>query len=320
MARGADGTRLTRRPFRFGVSVNRPRPKTEWVALARHVEQLGYDTLVMPDHFGPRFAIAPALVLAANATARLRVGSFVYDNDFRHPALLAQEIATIDMLTEGRFEFGIGAGWLKTEYDATGLPFDAGRVRVERLAEALPIIIALLRGGRVTVAGRHYQLTDLAAGFPTVQQPHPPIVIGGGGRRLIELAARHANVISVMPRSRADGSGLEDADASEDAFREKARWIEAAAGNRLADIELNTLVQVVTITNDAQREAEKLTVEWKAPLTAILASPLLLIGTVDEIARRLESRRDQLGISYVTVFEKDLESFARVIERLRARS
>ena len=303
--------------FRFGVSVNRPRPKPEWIAIAQRAEQLGYDVLVMPDHFGPRFAIGPALVLAAHATTRLRVGSFVYDNDFRHPALLAQEIATIDVLTQGRFEFGIGAGWLKSEYDAAAIPFDRGRVRVERLAEALPIIKSLLRGQAVTTHGRHYELQNLFAGFAPQQQPHPPIVIGGGGRRLMSLAAEHADIISVMPRSRADGSGLEDADASDDAFAEKIAWVKHAAGDRFARIELNTLVQVVAITNDPQREAERLSQEWKAPAAALLASPLLLIGSVDEIAHGLERRRRRLGLSYITVFEKDLESFATVIARLK---
>lgn len=306
------------RPFRFGVSVNQPRPKSEWIALAQRVERLGYDTLVMPDHFGPRFTIAPALVLAAHATTRLRVGSFVYDNDFRHPALLAQEIATIDVLTEGRFDFGIGAGWLKSEYDAAGLSFDAGRIRVERLAEALALIKSLLRGEPVTFEGQHYRVHDLSAGFTPRQKPHPPIVIGGGGRRLMTLAAEHADIVSVMPRSRADGSGLDETDATETAFLEKIGWIKEAAGDRVPRIELNTLVQVVKITDDAQLEAERLSREWKAPVSAVMASPLLLIGTVDDIARQLDQRRERLGISFITVFEKDLDSFGRVIGCLRS--
>ena len=308
---------MTGRAFRFAVSVNRPRPKSEWLNFASRVERLGYDSLVMPDHFGPRFAIAPALALAAHATSRLRVGSFVYDNDFRHPALLAQEVATIDSLTEGRFDFGIGAGWLKREYDATGIAFDKGRVRVERLSEALVIIKQLLRGEPVSYHGQHYNLQESTAGFKPVQQPHPPLLIGGGGRRLLKLAVEHANVISVMPQSRADGSGLLDTDASESAFTEKISWIKAEAGDRFARLELNTLVQEVRVTNDVPTEAKRIASEWELPVEDLLASPLLLIGSVEGIASTLERRRDSLGISSITVFEKDHERFSDVIAHLR---
>ncbi|HSO92900.1 MAG TPA: LLM class flavin-dependent oxidoreductase [Candidatus Dormibacteraeota bacterium] len=153
------------RPFRFGVSANRPRPGAEWMALARRAEEVGFDSLLVSDHFGARMSIGPALVLAAHATERLRVGSFVYDNDFRHPGLLAQEVATIDVLTDGRFDFGIGAGWLRSEYDAAGLDFAPGRARVERLAEAIQVIKALLNGTPVSFMGKHYQLKELTAGF-----------------------------------------------------------------------------------------------------------------------------------------------------------
>jgi probable F420-dependent oxidoreductase len=272
---------------------------------------------MMPDHFGPRFAIGPALVLAAEATTRLRVGSFVYDNDFRHPALLAQEAATIDTLTDGRFDFGIGAGWLKREYDAAGITFDRGQARVERLAEALSIIKQLLTGEPVTFRGRFYQLEDLSAGFKPVQRPYPRLVIGGGGRRLLGLASEHADIISVMPRARADGSGLKDSDATEGAFAEKIAWIEEAAGGRFTAIELNTLVQAVIVTNDVQGEAERLSGEWQLPVNDVLGSPLLLIGSVEQIAATLEQRRERLGISSITVFEKDLDNFSGVISRLR---
>jgi probable F420-dependent oxidoreductase len=283
------------------------------------VEALGYDELFVPDHFGPIFAIAPALVLAAQASSRLRVGSFVYDNDFRHPGLLAQEVATIDALTDGRFDFGIGAGWFKPEYDAMGIPFDQGQLRVDRLAEAIQIIKRLLGGERVTFRGAHYQLSDASTGFAAVQQPHPPLLMGGGGKRLLTIAAGEAQIISIMPRSRRDGSGLEDADVTAAAFSEKVSWIKQAAGTRISEIELNTLVQVVSLTEKPAQEADRLAQEWKMPPSVLLGSPLLLIGTPELIAEILIARREQLGISFITVFEKDIEPFARVIERLRAR-
>jgi len=286
------------------------------MTFARQVEALGYHTLVMPDHFGARLALAPALVLAAEATSTLRVGSLVYDNDFRHPALLAQEVASIDLLTNGRFEFGLGAGWLKSEYDAAGLPFDAGGTRVERMAEALHIVKALFRGTPLTYDGRHYHLTGLTGSAKPVQQPHPPVLVGGGGRRLLTLAAEEANIISVMPRSRPDGSGLEDADASPEAFERKVAWIRGAAGDRFSAIELNTLVQTVVITDHPHAAAAPLAKEYEMTPDQVVESPLVLIGSVDQIAQTLRQRRERFGLSYITVFEKDLENLAKVIPRL----
>jgi probable F420-dependent oxidoreductase len=285
------------------------------MAFARHVEALGYDTLLMPDHFGPRFALAPALVLAAEATSRLRVGSLVYDNDFRHPALLAQEVASIDLLTDGRFEFGLGAGWLKSEYDASGLPFDDGGTRVERMAEALHVVKALFAATPVTYEGRHYRLTGLTGSAKPKQEPHPPVLIGGGGRRLLTLAANEADIISIMPRSRRDGSGLEDADASPEAFTRKVTSIRDAAGTRFSAIELNTLVQTVVITDHPRDAAAPLAREYVMEVDQVFETPLVLIGSVDQIAEALEQRRERFGISYITVFEKDLDNMGKVINR-----
>lgn len=286
------------------------------MAFAQHVEASGYHTLVMPDHFGPRLALAPALVLAAEATSRLRVGSLVYDNDFRHPAVLAQEVASIDLLTDGRFEFGLGAGWLKSEYDAAGIPFDEGATRVERMTEALRIIKALFNGTPLTFKGRFYQLTEFTGSPKPKQQPHPPILVGGGGRRLLTLAGQVADVISIMPRSRRDGSGLEDADASAEAFERKLAWIRDGAGDRFSRIELSTLVQSVVITDHPLDAAKPLAKEYGVEAEDVLETPLVLVGSVDQIAETLERRRDRFGLSYITVFEKDLESLAKVIARL----
>jgi probable F420-dependent oxidoreductase len=286
------------------------------MAFAQHVEDSGYHTLVMPDHLGARFALAPALVLAAEATSKLRVGSLVYDNDFRHPALLAQEVASIDLLTDGRFEFGLGAGWLKSEYDAAGIPFDDGATRVERMAEALHVVKALFDATPLTYEGRFYRLTGLTGSAKPAQQPHPPILIGGGGRRLLTLAAKEADIISVMPQSRRDGSGLEDGDASPEAFARKVAWIREAAGSRFSTIELNTLVQTVLITDHGRDAAEPLGKEYAMDADQVFETPLVLIGSLDQIAQTLEQRRERFGLSYITVFEKDVENLARVIDRL----
>jgi probable F420-dependent oxidoreductase len=307
---------LAGRPFRFGLSAVRPRPKDEWKALARRLEDAGFHTLVMPDHFGARMAPASALVLAAEATTRLRVGTLVYNNDFRHPAVLAQEVATIDLLTAGRFDLGIGAGWLKSEYDAAGIAFEPGGVRVERLAESLGILKQLFRGSPVTSQGQHYRMSASFSTFSTVQQPHPPIVIGGGGRKLLTLAAREADIVSIMPRSRPDGSGLDETDGGADAFIRKVAVVREAAGERFSQLELNTLVQAVIIGADQRQAVAALSKEYGMSIEAALESPLVLAGTVEQIAESLVRRRHRFGLSYLTFFERDMESAAMVIDHL----
>jgi probable F420-dependent oxidoreductase len=290
------------------------------VAFARSAEEAGFDTLVVSDHFGARMSIAPALVLAAQATERMRVGSFVYDNDFRHPGLLAQEVATIDLLTEGRFDFGIGAGWLRSEYDAAGLDFAPGRARVERLTEAIHVIKALLNGSPITYEGKHYRLKELTAGFKTIQQPHPPFVIGGGGHRLLTLAAKQADIVSIMPRSKSDGAGLEDADASAESFDRKIALLRQAAGDRFERLELNTLVQEVIVTEDRREAAQRIAHDWHMSPNELLESPLLLIGSPGQLAEQLIARRERFGLSYVSIFERHMPGFTQVMERLRPRA
>lgn len=305
------------KPFRFGVSMRGAGSKAEWVTKARRAEALGFSSLVMPDHLiGTRMSVGPALVLAAEVTTRLRVGSFVFDNDFRHPAVLAQEAATVDVLTAGRFEFGIGAGWMREEYDKTGIPFVDGGARVDRMAEALTIIKGLFGDQAVTLNGKHYTVSGLEGTCKPIQQPHPPILIGGGGTRLLTIAAAQADIISIMPRSKRDGSALEDGDATAAAFDHKLEVIRDAAGSRFEELEFNTLVQEVIVTDDAAGAAAKLIGDWKLGVDEILESPLLLIGTGDQIRQKLRRIRDRLRISYVTVFEKNMEAMAPVIEPL----
>jgi probable F420-dependent oxidoreductase len=231
--------------------------------------------------------------------------------------LLAQEVASIDLLTDGRFEFGLGAGWLKSEYDAAGLPFDDGGTRVERMAEALHVVKALFSATSVTHEGRFYKLTGLTGSAKPKQAPHPPVLVGGGGRRLLTLAAQEADIISIMPRSRRDGSGLEDADASPEAFTRKLAWIRDAAGSRFSAIELNTLVQTVVITDRPRDAAAPLAKEYVMEINQVFETPLVLIGSVDQIAEALEQRRQRFDLSYITVFEKDLENLGKVIHHVR---
>jgi probable F420-dependent oxidoreductase len=244
------------RAFRFGFVARTLAPGETWADKARRAEQLGYSILTMPDHFRNQLAPVPALTAAALATARLRVGSLVFAVDFHHPAVLAREVAAMDQLSGGRFELGLGAGWLRSEYEEAGIPYDAAGRRIERLAEAVAIIKGLLGGERVTFVGRHYTITSLE-GRPGVQRPRPPILIGGGGRRTLTLAAREADIVGFVPRARQDGGGLEWDDFGAAALLEKLAWVREAAGARFAALELNTLIQAAVVTDDAATAADR---------------------------------------------------------------
>jgi len=306
--------------FSFGVALWHARGRADWVATARKVEALGYDTLTVPDHLTDRLAPMPALVSAAEATTRLRVGTNVLNNDLRHPVLVAREAATVDLLTDGRLQLGLGAGSIRSEYEQTGLAFDTGATRVERLAEAITIIKDLLDGKRVNFAGRHYRVTGHALEFLPVQKPHPPILIGGNGRRLLSLAAREADIVGFSGVNFRDG-GMAPPDLSTwlvSAVDERVQLVREAAGaERFAELELNALVQRVVVTGDRRGAAEELTGRWtQLSRDEILASPYVLIGTIDEIVEDLVARRERWGFSNYTIHEPYLDDFATVVARL----
>ncbi|HLH24801.1 MAG TPA: TIGR03621 family F420-dependent LLM class oxidoreductase [Chloroflexota bacterium] len=304
------------RAFRFGVAAARPRSRQEWAEQARKAEALGYAVLLLPDHFGDLLAPIPTLVAAADATTTLRLGTFVLCNDFRHPAVLAQEAATIDLLSDGRLELGLGAGWLRAEYEQAGIAYEPGPVRVARLEESVRIVKGLLAGETVTFAGAHYTVTGLAGLPRPVQQPHPPLLVGGGGRRILTLAAREADIVSLAPRVRADGTRLDALDATPEALARKIAWVRQAAGERFAALELNLLALATAVTPDRRAAAAQVASRFGAPVDLVLATPHLLLGTIDEIAAQLQSTRARYGISYVVVFEDVMDAFAPVVARL----
>ena len=306
------------RPFRFGVTAPTVLSGPAWVERVRRIEQLGYSIVHVPDHFRDQLAPVPALTAAAVATTRLRVGSLVFSNDFRHPVVLAKEAATLDVLSGGRFELGLGSGWLREEYDQAGIPFDAPGTRIERLAESVAIVKGLLAGERVTFTGRHYAIAGLPGRPHPVQRPHPPILIGGGGQRTLSLAAREASIVGLVPRARRDGGGLDRADFGEAALRQKVEWVRAAAGDRFEALELHALIQAVVVS-DRRTVAEQLASRFSVPPELLLESPYVLAGTVDEICETVRQRRERYGISYLTVFDRDLEAFAPVVARLGGR-
>ncbi len=306
------------KPFRFGVNLWHARTRAEWRDKARKAEDLGFATLTVPDHLTDFLAPMPAAVSAADATTVIRVGTNVLNNDLRHPVLVAREAATVDLLADGRLQLGLGAGSIQAEYDQAGLRFDSGATRVERLAEAVAIIKGLLAGNEVTFAGRHYQVTGHKVAPLPVQKPHPPILIGGNGRRLLTLAAQQADIVGLSGITFRDGGARPDLAAFRaSAVDERVRLVREVAGDRYAALELCALVQRVVVTDDRRSAAEELTGRWTQLSAAdILASPYVLIGTTEQMVDDLLARRERWGISYCVVFEPFMDAFAPVIARL----
>lgn len=305
------------RPFRFGVQLATASSGEEWAGLARRAEELGYSSVMMPDHFGQQLAPVPALMAAADATTDLRIGALVFDNDYKHPVVMAKEAATLDLLSGGRFEFGIGAGWMNTDYEQSGIPHDPPGVRVDRLAEALTVYKGLFGDGPVDFAGEHYRVTGLEGMPKPHQRPHPPILIGGGGRRVLSLAAREADIVGINPKLT---SGAVDSSAARngapEVTDEKVRWVKEAAGDRYDDLELNMLVFAVVVTDDRRG-----TVEMMAPLfdldpDIVEEYPLAWIGSEDEIVESLQRRRDRWDVSYLVVQGEAMEAAAPIVARL----
>jgi probable F420-dependent oxidoreductase len=305
------------KPFRFGVQVSQVESASQWRDKARKLEDLGFSTLFMPDHFGEELAPLPAIAMAAAHTTSLRVGSLVFDNDYKHPAILAKEAATIDLLCDGRLELGIGAGWMRTDYDQLGLPYDPPAVRVDRFEEALQVIKQCFTGEQFTHHGEHYRITDYASWPKPAQQPHPPLLIGGGGKRVLSIAARESDIVGINPNLRAGEIGLE---AAKDSLREqtdrKVQWIRDAAGARIDEIEIQMRFFITRVTPDRMKLAEALAPSFGVSPAEALESGAALVGTEDEIAEQLHRRREQWGLSYVVVGDDNVDEFAPIVAKL----
>lgn len=317
-------TTKPRHPFRFGA-VNDDRVDPEgWVEHVRDVEARGFATLlirdhILPDFFGPQLAPLAALATAAAVTKRLHVGTLVFSNDFRHPAFLAKEAATLDALSGGRFELGIGAGWMRSEYDAAGLQLDGAGARIERLDESLQIMRRLLRGERVCFEGAHYRVSDLENYPPPVRPGGPPLLVGGGKPRMLRLAGKHADIVSVLTTSVASGV-VEDSpvERTPAEVERKLGWIREGASDRFSQIELS-LIPTLVITNDRRRAAEDIICSrrWEGVSACdVLEMPSFLVGTYDEIAETLRERRERYGFSYYVFSDARLNDATPLIERL----
>lgn len=305
------------RPFRFAAQLSGARSRAEWAELARKAEDLGYSTLSVPDHFGDQLSPVPALMAAADATSRLRIGTLVLDNDFRHPVVLAKEAATLDLLSDGRLELGIGAGWMHTDYETSGIPHDPPSVRIARLAEAIEVIKGLWGPGPFSFVGTHYQVSGLDGLPKPVQQPRPPILVGGGARRMLSLAARHADIVGVNFDLRAGAVTPEAiATGTAAAVDEKIAWIREAAGERFGDLELHVTVFVASVTDDPRGLAETMAPAVGLSPDDALEVPFFVAGSIDGIIETLQARRERWGFSYIAFSGGSMEEMAPVVARL----
>lgn len=304
-------------PFRFAVQYGSSATGASFRDTVRKIEDLGYSTVFCPDHFDEQWAPTVAITIAAEATSELRVGTLVYDVDYRHPLVLAKEIATLDLATEGRVEFGIGAGWLESDYEMSGITFDRPSVRIERMLEAVDIITGLWGDGPVTHNGRHFTITD-ALGTP---RPHteggPPVIIGGGGKRVLTAAAQRADIVSLNASLHAGSIGVEAVlSALGPRFVERRQWVEDAAGDRFPELELQLHTFMAVVSDDADALFEQMAPGFGITAEQARTIPMVLAGTIDDICEQLQHHRETYGTSYIVVHEGEIDAMAPVVDRL----
>jgi probable F420-dependent oxidoreductase len=304
------------RAFRFAVTARWSGSGSRWRDVARRAEDLGYDVLLVTDHMGTQLAPIPALMAAADATTRLRVGSFVFANDYRNPVMLAKEIATIDMLSGGRVEVGIGAGWNVGDYRELGIPYDAPAVRVSRLEESVVLLKRLLSETNVDHTGEHYTVRGAKIMPRPLQRPHPPLMIGGGGPRVLRLAARHADIVTFAPQVNASGRPRLDA-LTEKALAERVTRFRTAAGDRAERIELNVFVFDAAVTDRARSLMAAVSGYLRRAANGVVRSPFVLYGSRSSLRELLLERRERLGLSYISVPGNAMREFAPIVAELR---
>jgi probable F420-dependent oxidoreductase len=336
------------RPFRFGIQLANPLPGLSWADTARKVENVGFSSLVVPDHFGEQLGPIVAMTAAACATTELTVGCLVFDNDYRHPVVLGKEMATLASVAPGRVEVGLGAGWMRWDYEKAGMPYDEPKVRVDRFEEGLGVLIDTVNGREATCAGAHYRVDEYPA-FP-VPEVAPAIMIGGGGPRMLRIAAQRADIVAITSRIPSGVVDLTSAlDSAPQAVDRKLEWVRQGAGDRWGTFDLNCLVFLAAVTEDSRSMAEGVAAMFGSDPTIqrsvgqtmrnaadqgasqpaagsqdaafgpeqVLESPATLLGTIDEMVERLEQRRERWGFNYV-VFqgEGSVDSLAPLVARL----
>jgi len=306
------------RRFRFGVACAKGRSRRQFTELARKAEGLGFSTLFVPDHFVDHdLAPTVALAHAAAVTERLRVGTFVLGNDYKHPVVCAREMASLDLLSDGRLELGIGAGWMTVDYEKAGIQLDPPGVRIARLAESITIMKGLFSPGPFTFHGRYYNVTELDGMPKPVQQP-VPFFIGGGAPRILALAAREAEIVGINANLRSgDGTSPDAAQSlTPEATDAKVGWVREAAGARFDDLELQSLVGFVYMNDDSKSILEGIAGAFGISVEDARLAPPCLVGSEDDIVDSLEERRERWQMSYHVIDDNAIDTFAPVVARL----
>ncbi len=305
--------------FRFGVQASGPTDAgDQWVEIARRAESLGYSSLLVPDHLdNDQFSPVVAMTAAAMATSTLRVGSLVFDNDYRHPVVLAREMATLDVISQGRLEVGMGAGWRRSDYDQSGIVYDRPGIRIGRLSEALEIMSSMWRDGSATFRGNHY-IVEGAIGMPRPFSPNgPPLTIGGGGRKILELASRHAQIVGINASLTAGVINADVVDsASPERFLERIEWVRQSSENRFDQIELQCLTLVAQVVRNSYSWLSEVAPAFGATAEQAMETPIVLAGPVNEIIETLQARRERFGFSYWVIHQQEMEDFAPVVAAL----
>jgi probable F420-dependent oxidoreductase len=294
----------------------RGRSAEHWREVAQRAESLGYDTLLMPDHITDQLAPVAALSAAAAATTTLRIGSFVFDNDYRNPVMLAKEATTLDLLSGGRLEFGLGAGWNTRDYEQLGIPHDAPKVRVDRFEEALALIKRLWTEDKVTHDGTYYRVRDAMVRPRPIQRPHPPVMIGGGGPRMLRIAAREAQIVAIAPTLNPKG-GPKLRTITVGSVERRLAGLRRSP--RFSELELNVIVFDAQVTDRARSVVAALSARLKAAATAIVETPFFMYGSRASLVEDLLARRERIGISYVALPGREMRAFAPVVAALRGK-
>ena len=307
------------RGFKFGVQVSKETSAKGWAELARRTEATGYEVLSMPDHFTDQLAPVPALMAAASATTTLRVGALVFDNDYKHPVVLAKELATIDLLSDGRLDIGLGAGWMISDYEEAGIPYDSPKVRIDRFIEGVAVIRGAMAEGSFSFSGDHYTITNYN-GQPKPMQARPPLLIGGGGKRVLSYAAREADIIGINGTMTAGVVGPEALSTmTAESVDEKVAIVAAAGAHRINDIEMNIRTFFVKVTNDRAATVDGISSMFGVSKDMIDASPFALIGSVEECIEQLLERRERWGFSYTIVGAENIDECAPIVAALRGK-
>ena len=317
-------------PFRFGLQAFEATTASEWLDLVKKTEDLGYSTLFSSDHyFGPgRISeatghrpvdMAPlvSIAVAAAATSHLRVGCRVFACDFHHPVVLAKETATLDLLSGGRLEVGLGAGWVRDEYDGLGVPMASAGTRIAKLAEYVEVLRAHWAGEQLDIDGEHVHVSGFAGLPRPAQQPGPPIIIGGGAPKILGLAGRLADIVSInFNNSSGRLGGASVASSGADETAQKIGWIRDGAGDRFDEIELEIGAYFVAVGDGAHAALEAMAGRFGVSAEQFATHPHALFGSTAQICETLIERRERYGVSYVTVAQRHVDEFAPVVAAL----